>query len=180
MPSLRLPDSRLSRNRFSFCRRVLRVPRSGGWVGPVYKPGQLVDGDWQKAVVLEYVGSLATKRDRQASELAILWRYDGAEWREIGRSLGQPGSWPHALAEMARTALGPPTVATWREAAARISQIIDREIAAIDDPDQIHRLCAHLEDLVLCRLVHHSSQGRFDSGPASFSSMIPGSRQSPL
>lgn len=147
MPSVRIPNSRASRNGLTYARLLLRVLPRGtmatAFEGQLFKPGALIDEAalWPTdeypriPILLEYAGSDHSGRGHHRSkDIYLLWRYDGArgQWIELVRCHSERAEWIEHLRPVALEVLGRVPVLVDGEVAARISArvvgVLDQEL----------------------------------------------------
>lgn len=138
-----------------------------GFHGVIMRPGAVVTPAQLRpspafpelAIALEYAYAQPAAPQRRREPLYILWRWDGAVWRELGRAASESWHWAIDLRPLALRALreARPQTALVKAVdlhavGARIAELLDRELRPLDAPDR-RKVAALLHDQLASRLV---------------------------
>lgn len=158
---IRLPRSSAKRGSLSWLKLVSHVnPQTVGgfcFEGKILRPGEQIALNQltAPAVLLECAGSVGSGH-RRAGAIYILWKLDGAEWREIARAQSVGPEWAQDLMPIAERLLNqrkPMGVALSSEAVIeRTMEVLDRGLAGLNS-DERREALALLHDQIVGRVA---------------------------
>jgi hypothetical protein len=165
---IQIPHTSPRNCRDTYAKLLLRVdpraPCGFGFEGKILRPGSTVtDAELRPSeeypempVLLEYaqVAAQGRRGHNRRESLYVLWRFDGATWIELGRSMSASWEWAIDLRPLAVRALDqrPHVMRDLAAAQKRIAAALAQELEGLESADQ-WRVLGIIHDQLACRVA---------------------------